>query len=85
MVEISTLWESFFLDIFSQMLKFRIKTFKENVLLFLGFDNSKYTWQISVEHLQILLVHGPALAPVTSKYVQFSADELPHPTETETD
>ena len=53
--------------------------------MFLGFDNSKYTWQISVEHLQILLVHGPALAPVTSKYVQFSADELPHPTETETD
>ena len=42
------------------------------------------TWQTSADG-QIWLPQAPATAPVTSKYVQFSADELPHPTETETD
>ena len=37
------------------------------------------TWQILEEHLQIFPTQGPSLAPLTSKYVQFSLDELPQP------
>ena len=41
------------------------------------------TWQIFELTLQILDTHGPSNPPTTSKYVQFSLDELPQPTETE--
>ena len=40
------------------------------------------TWQISLEHLQILAEQSPSLAPETSKYVQFSEFIDPQPTVT---
>ena len=39
------------------------------------------TWQI-LFCLQIFILQAPAIAPVTSKYVQFSEDVAPHPTVT---
>ena len=40
------------------------------------------TWQILESALQIDATQGPLVAPVTSKYVQFSELEPPHPTVT---
>ena len=43
----------------------------------------KHTWQILSLHLQICPTQAPSTAPDTSKYVQFSFDELPQPVATE--
>ena len=40
------------------------------------------TWQMLELALQIFATQGPLLAPVTSKYVQFSELVPPHPTVT---
>ena len=56
--------------------------FEANSCLFSLLKVYKQTWQILSLHLQICPTQAPSTAPDTSKYVQFSLDELPQPVAT---